>query len=113
MLFIGGIMPTGSCLRIYLSESDTIDHSPVLEALLKLCQQAGLQGVSVLRGIEGLGKHGIHTASFVELTSSLPLVVEIIDSKEKIDHALPLLKEHLPSALMATWPVQLIQQTAE
>ncbi|MBN4082430.1 DUF190 domain-containing protein [Mariprofundus ferrooxydans] len=55
-------MQTGMCLRIYLSESDSIQHAPALEAILGLCQQAGLQGVSVLRGIEGLGKHGVHSA---------------------------------------------------
>jgi len=59
-------MQTGTCLRIYLSESDSIQHTPALEAILGLCQQAGLQGVSVLRGIEGLGKHGVHSTSFLE-----------------------------------------------
>jgi PII-like signaling protein len=106
-------MQTGICLRIYLSESDSIQHTPALEAILGLCQQAGLQGVSVLRGIEGLGKHGVHSASFLELSSSLPLVIEVIDTEEKIHHALPLIQGQLPSALIATWPIQLIQKPTE
>ncbi len=106
-------MQTGICLRIYLSESDSIQHTPALEAILSLCQQAGLQGVSVFRGIEGLGKHGVHSTSFLELSSSLPLVIEAIDTKEKIHHALPLIQEKLPSALIATWAVQLIQKPTE
>lgn len=106
-------MQTGMCLRIYLSESDNIHEIPALEAILGLCQEAGLQGVSVLRGIEGLGKHGIHSTSFLELSSSLPLVIEVIDTEEKIHQALPLIQKELPSALIATWPIQLIQKPTE
>jgi len=106
-------MQTGMCLRIYLSESVRIQNTPVLEAIIGLCQEAGLQGVSVLRGIEGLGKHGIHSASFLELSSSLPLIVEVIDTEDKIHQALPLIQEQLPSAYIATWPIQLIQKPTE
>jgi len=106
-------MQTGTCLRIYLSESDHIRHMPALESILELCQKSGLQGVSVLRGVEGLGKHGVHSSSFVELASGLPLIVEVIDSHENIQHALPMIQKQLPSALIATWPVQLIQVPTE
>jgi len=106
-------MPTGLCLRIYLSESDKIDDSPALETILQLCLKAGLHGVSVLRGIEGLGKHGIHSTSFLELSSHLPIIVEAIDCEEKINQALTTLQNKLPSALIATWPVQLIQTASE
>jgi len=106
-------MQTGMCLRIYLSESARIQNTPVLEAILGLCQEAGLQGVSVLRGIEGLGKHGIHSTSFLELSSSLPLIIEVIDTEDKIHQALPLIQEQLPSAHIATWPIQLIQKPTE
>ncbi|MDQ6955226.1 MAG: DUF190 domain-containing protein [Mariprofundaceae bacterium] len=106
-------MQTGICLRIYLSESDSIGSAPALEAILGLCQKAGLLGVSVLRGVEGLGKHGVHSSSFIELASGLPLIIEVIDRNEKIQHALPIIQEHLPSALIITWPVQLIQGITE
>jgi len=106
-------MQTGMCLRIYLSESDSIDHTPALEAILELCQSAGLHGVSVLRGIEGLGKHGVHSASFLELSSSLPLIIEVIDTVDKIHQALPRIQEQLSYSLIATWPVQLIQKPTE
>lgn len=106
-------MQTGLCLRLYLSESDQIQHTPALEGILNVCRQAGLQGVSVLRGIEGMGKHGVHSASFLELSSSLPLVIEIIDTEQQIQQAIPLIQQQLPSALIATWPVQLIQKGTE
>jgi len=106
-------MQTGTCLRIYLSESTSIQHTPALEAMLELCQEAGLRGLSVLRGVEGLGKHGIHSASFLELSASLPLIIEIIDTEKKIQQALPLIQKKLPSSLIATWPIQLIQTSTE
>ncbi|GAV19560.1 hypothetical protein MMIC_P0507 [Mariprofundus micogutta] len=101
-------MTEGSCLRIYLSESSRIDGKPAMEAILSLCQQAGLSGVSVLRGIEGLGQHGIHSASFLDLATSLPLVIEAIDTKEHIEQALEQMQPHLGECTLATWPVSLM-----
>ncbi|MDX8396932.1 MAG: DUF190 domain-containing protein [Mariprofundaceae bacterium] len=106
-------MPLGLCLRIYISESDQIDGSPAAESILMLCRDAGLQAVSVLRGIEGLGQHGVHSASFLELSSGLPLMIEVIDSEQRIKQALSRLQSKLPDAFMATWPVELIQNPAE
>lgn len=99
----------GKCLRIYLSESDQVDGRPATETILDLCQQAGLRGVSVLRGIEGLGESGVHSASFLSLSSSLPILVEAMDSVEKIDQALQTLRPHLKNRLVATWPVTLMR----
>jgi len=103
------IMPSGLCLRLYLSESDQIDHVPALEAILQLCKDAGLHGVSVMRGIEGLGKHGIHSVSFLSLSSSLPLIVEIVASKSEIEHAIQVIQPKLPHATIVTWDIQMIQ----
>jgi len=102
-------MLEGTCLRIYLSESDKIDGSPAVEAILERCQQSGLTGVTVLRGIEGLGSHGVHTTSFLSLASELPIVVEAIDTKEKITSAIGALKPHLSGKLVATWPVSVLK----
>ncbi len=106
---MGEVMQEGSCLRIYLSESDRIDGNPAVEAILELCRECGLQGVSVLRGIEGLGEHGIHSTSFLSLSSSLPLLVEAIDTKERIDAAVEQLRPHLIGKLVAMWPVSLLR----
>ena len=106
-------MQEGLCLRIYLSESDSIENTPVLESILELCQQAGLKGVSVFRGIEGLGKHGMHSTSFLALSSHLPIVIEAIDSSESVTQALPSIQSALPNALIVTSPIHIIQQSAE
>ena len=102
-------MQEGSCLRIYLSESDRIDEKPAVETILGLCQQCGLTGVTVLRGIEGLGTHGMHSTSFLALSSNLPIVVEAIDTTEKIEAAVESLRPHLIGKLVATWPVSLLR----
>lgn len=105
-------MTEGLCLRIYMSESSRIDGKPAMEAILGLCKSAGLTGVSVLRGVEGLGHHGVHSASFVALASSLPLLIEAIDTKARVEQAVELMKPHLGECLVATWPVNLIRNDA-
>lgn len=102
-------MTEGLCLRIYMSESSRIDGEPALEAILALCQAAGLRGVSVVRAIEGLGKHGIHSASFLGLSADLPLIVEAIDLPERIEQAVATMRPHLGDCLVATWPVSLMR----
>ncbi len=102
-------MLEGTCLRIYLSESDKIDGVPAVETILELCQQSGLTGVTVLRGIEGLGSHGVHTTSFLSLSSELPIVVEAIDTRDKVSSAIESLKPHLSGKLVATWPVSVLK----
>jgi len=96
-----------SCLRIYLSESSKIDGKPAMENILALCHDAGLSAVSVLRGIEGMGKHGIHSVSFLALSSDLPLIIEAIDTTERIETALAQMQSHLGDCTIATWPVSL------
>lgn len=100
-------MTQASCLRIYLTEASNIDGSPAMEAILELCHHAGLRGVSVLRGIEGLGQHGIHSASFLALSNDLPLIIDAIDTSERIEAALQQMRPHLGGCTVATWPVSL------
>jgi len=106
-------MTDGLCLRIYLTESSRIDGKPATEAILQLCKDAGLRGVSVLRGIEGLGEHGIRSTSFLSLSADLPILVEVIDTSESINQALAEMKPHLGQCLLATWPVSLMRYGEE
>ena len=102
-------MVQGSCLRIYLTESSKIDGKPAMEAILGLCREAGLRGVSVVRGIEGMGKHGIHSASFLALSDDLPLLIEAIDTTECVNSAIEKMRPHLGQCLVAVWPVSLMR----
>ena len=102
-------MEQGLCLRIYLTETSKIDGKPAMEAILDLCREAGLHGVSVVRGVEGMGEHGIRTASFLALSGDLPLLVEAIDTKERVEQAIEQMRPHLGHCLTAIWPVSLIR----
>jgi len=101
-------MIQGSCLRIYLTESSKVDGKPAMEAILELCREAGLRGVSVVRGIEGMGRHGIHSASFLALSGDLPLLIEAIDTVACVEHAIEHMRPHLGQCLVAVWPVSLV-----
>jgi len=100
-------MTEASCLRIYLHESCRIDNNPVMENILELCHQAGLRGVSVLRGIEGIGQHGVHSTSFLALSNDLPLIIEAIDTTERVENALTQMQNQLGNCTVATWPVSI------
>jgi len=100
-------MTEASCLRIYLHESKKIDGKPAMESIIELCHQAGLRGVSVSRGIEGIGQHGIHSTSFLALSNDLPLIIEAIDTTERIENALAQMQKHLGDCTVATWPVSI------
>ena len=100
-------------MRIYLSESARIDGKPAMEAILTLCREAGLRGVSVLRATEGLGAHGVHSTAFLALSSDLPLLVEAIDTESRIDHALERMRPHLDDHLVAVCPASLLKGALE
>ena len=80
-------LPQDGCLlRIYIGESDKHDGKPLYEWLVRAAREHGLAGATVLRGIEGFGAHSrLHTAKILRLSEDLPLVVEIVDTTEKID----------------------------
>jgi len=80
----------GHLLRIFIGESDRHEGVPLAEWIVKQAQEHGLAGATVLRGLEGFGAHSrLHTAKILRLSSDLPLVVEIVDTREKIESFLP------------------------
>jgi uncharacterized protein len=83
----------GKLLRVFLGESDQIHHKPLYEAIILKARELGLAGSTVLRGIEGFGAGSrvIHTAKILRLSEDLPIIVEIVDTEEKIQSFLPLI----------------------
>lgn len=80
----------GTLLRIFVGESDKRDGKPLYEWLVLRAREAGLAGATVLRGIEGFGAHSrLHTAKILRLSEDLPIVVEIVDARERIEAFLP------------------------
>ncbi|MFZ2948661.1 MAG: DUF190 domain-containing protein [Desulfuromonadaceae bacterium] len=77
-------------MRIFIGESDRHGHRPLYEALVELLRSEGLAGATVLRGVCGFGANRVyHTQKLLDLSADLPLVVEVIDTKEKIDAIMP------------------------
>ena len=87
--------PNAKLLRIFVGESDTFEHKPLYEAIVLEARKNGLSGATVTRGLMGYGANSrIHTAKLFELSSDLPLVIEIVDTEEKIRNFTPFV-EHM------------------
>src|ERR1700730_17559039 len=80
-------LPEDGCLlRIFIGESDKQDGIPLYEWIVRRAKKEGIAGATVLRGIEGYGGHShIHTAKILQLSTDLPIIIELIDTFEKID----------------------------
>jgi PII-like signaling protein len=82
----------GHLLRIFIGESDKHEHMPLYEWIVRRAHEAGLAGATVLRGMEGFGAHSrLHTAKILRLSQDLPVVIEIVDAKERIDAFIPII----------------------
>ena len=82
----------GKLLRVFIGESDKHEGLPLYEWIVRKAREHGLAGATVLRGLEGYGAHSqLHTAKILRLSSDLPIVVEIVDTTEKIESFLPLI----------------------
>ena len=99
----------GYLLRIFVGESDRHGHRPLYEDIVLKAREAGLAGATVLRGVMGFGKHSfIHTTKILRLSEDLPMVVEVVDSREKIDGFLPVLDGLIKDGLVTLEPVNVI-----
>ncbi|HJP90993.1 MAG TPA: DUF190 domain-containing protein [Pyrinomonadaceae bacterium] len=103
----------GYLLRIFVGESDKVGHRPLYEAIVLKAREAGLAGATVLRGVMGFGKNSIlHTAKILRLSEDLPMVVEIVDSLEKVEAFLPTLDEMIADGLVTLEKVKVIHYKA-
>ncbi len=103
----------GKLLRIFIGESDKWQHQPLYEAIVLKAREIGMAGATVLRGNMGFGANSrLHTAKILRLSSDLPLVIEIVDSEEKINAFLPHLNEMVQDGLVTLEAVRVIQYRA-
>lgn len=108
------IPENGYLLRIFLGESDRWHGMPLYEALVLKARELHLAGATVLRGPMGFGaKSRLHTAKILRLSEDLPIIVEFVDSKEKLDTFMPLLDDMLRDGLVTLEPVQIIKYRAD
>lgn len=99
----------GLLVRIFVGEADRWEGAPLYEAIVQCAREKGLAGATVLRGVEGFGAHNlIHSARTHRLAEDLPMVIEIVDQKPKIEAFLPELDAMIPEGLVTLEPVQVI-----
>src|ERR1043166_4336435 len=96
-------------LRIYLGESDRWHHQPLYEAIVLKARELHLAGATVLRGPMGFGAASrIHTAKILRLSMDLPIVIEIVDTEEKLNEFLPDLERMMGGGLVTLEKIKVI-----
>jgi hypothetical protein len=98
----------GYLLRIFIGESDRHKGMLLYEWIVRTAREHGLAGATVLRGLEGFGAHSrIHTARILDLSTDLPIVVEIVDTLDKIEAFLPIIDGAIADGLATVEKVQI------
>jgi len=94
-------LPTeGYLLRIFIGESDRHEGKPLYEWLVFKAREMGLAGCTVLRGMMGFGAHSrLHTFRIERLSEDLPIIVEVVDTKDKLDAFLAIVDTVVPEGL--------------
>jgi len=96
-------------LRIFIGESDRWRHQALYEAIVMKAREMHLAGATVVRGQMGFGKASrVHTAKIIRLSQDLPLIIEIVDSEEKINSFLPVLDEMIGGGLVTLEKVKVV-----
>ena len=91
----------GKLLRIFIGEQDKWHHEPLYQAIVHLAKKEGMAGATAIKGFLGFGCHShMHTAKLLRLSEDLPIIIEIVDSEEKIQQFLPKLDEMVGDGLI-------------
>lgn len=107
------IPENGRLLRVFIGESDRWQHRPLYEAIVLKARELGLAGATVLRGPMGFGANShLHTAKILRLSNDLPIVIEVVDTEEKINRLLPHLDEMVKEGLVTLEDVRVLKYRA-
>src|SRR5438128_7332480 len=103
----------GYLLRIFIGEADRWQGKPLYEAIVLKARELHMAGATVLRGPMGFGAHSrLHTTKILRLSEDLPMVIEIVDGKDKIDLLMPHIDEMVQEGLVTLERVQVIKYRA-
>jgi uncharacterized protein len=103
----------GYLLRIFIGEGDHWHGKPLYEAIVLKARELNMAGATVLRGPMGFGANShLHTTKILRLSEDLPIIVEIVDAKEKIDELMPHIDEMVLEGLVTLERVQVIKYRA-
>ena len=96
-------------LRVFIGETDRWEHKPLYEAIVLKARELHLAGATVLRGSMGFGKSSrLHTTKVLRLSDDLPIIIEIVDSDEKIQAFLPVLDQMVGGGLVTLEKVRVM-----
>jgi len=96
-------------LRVFIGESDKVGSRPLYEVVVEEARKRGMAGATVLRGTIGFSAHSrIHTAKILRLSEDLPMIVEIVDTSERIEAFLPDLENMIEEGLVTLEKVRVI-----
>jgi PII-like signaling protein len=100
-------------VRIFFGESDKWHHQSLQSALLERLRREGFAGATVFRGVAGFGANSvIHTTRLLDLSSDLPIVVEVVDTPEEVDRLVPILDEMMDDGLVTMERVRVLRYRA-
>lgn len=97
-------------LRIFIGESDRVSGIPLYEAIVNRARELNLAGATVLKGVMGFGANSrIHTTKILRLSEDLPVIVEVVDTEDRINQLMPFLDEHVQEGLITLEKVRVIR----
>ncbi len=100
----------GKLIRIYVGNSDQWHGQPLYNAIVQRAKQEGLAGATVTQGVEGFGANSrVHRASILDISTDLPIKIEIIDIAERIERFLPLLDEMVTEGLITVQDCEIVK----
>ena len=104
------IPETGTLVRIFIGESDSYNGIPLYESIIKHARKINIAGATVIRGIMGFGATSrIHSSKILRLSEDLPIVIELVDSGEKIKKLMLFLDEHVKEGLITMEELKVIK----
>lgn len=100
----------GLLLRIFIGETDRCEGHPLYEAIVNEARRLNLAGATVLKGVMGFGADSrIHTTKVLRLSEDLPMIVEVVDTEEKINSLMPFLDAHVKEGLITLESIRVIK----
>jgi len=100
-------------VRVFVGESDKWQHRPLAAALVERLRSEGFAGATVFHGIAGFGAHSVlHTSRLLRLSEDLPVVIEIVDSEDRMDRLTAILDEMVEEGLVTMEKVRVLKYAA-
>ncbi len=100
-------------VRIFIGEGDKWRHRPLSEALLERLRKDGFAGATVFHGVAGFGARSVlHTAHLLRLSEDLPVVIEVVDTEERVERLLPILDEMVSEGLVTLEKARVVKYAA-